>query len=96
MLSQVLCDWIGTEVVFHSPVFLRSCGESSRDLGVSANSAPPMSILKVVAVNKKEKEILGLTDTVPQLLRPKAASRVRASTSESESNKNMSLRVMSE
>jgi hypothetical protein len=22
MLSQVLCDWIGTEVVFHSPVVL--------------------------------------------------------------------------
>jgi hypothetical protein len=26
-------DWIGTEVVFHSPAVLRSCGESSRDLG---------------------------------------------------------------
>ena len=30
MLSQVPGDWIGTEVVFHSPVVLRSCGESSR------------------------------------------------------------------
>ena len=30
MLSQVLCDWIGTEVVFHSLVVLRSRGESSR------------------------------------------------------------------
>ena len=33
MLSQVPCDWIGTEVVFHSPEVLRSGGESSRDLG---------------------------------------------------------------
>ena len=33
MLSQVLHDWIGTEVVFHSPVVLRLRGESSRDLG---------------------------------------------------------------
>jgi hypothetical protein len=33
MLSQVPHDWIGTEVVFHSPVVLRSHGESSRDLG---------------------------------------------------------------
>ena len=33
MLSQVPLDWIGTEVVFHSPVILRSCGESSRDRG---------------------------------------------------------------
>jgi hypothetical protein len=33
MLSQVPCDWIGTEVVFHSPEDLRSQGESSRDLG---------------------------------------------------------------
>jgi hypothetical protein len=31
MLSQVLGDWIGTEVVFHTPVVLRSHGESSRD-----------------------------------------------------------------
>jgi hypothetical protein len=30
MLSQVLWDWIGTEVVFHSPVVLRSREESSR------------------------------------------------------------------
>ena len=30
MLSQVLRDCIGTEVVFHSLVVLRSCGESSR------------------------------------------------------------------
>jgi hypothetical protein len=36
MFSQVPCDWIGTEVVFHSPEVLRSHGESSRDLaGVS-------------------------------------------------------------
>jgi hypothetical protein len=33
MLSQVLHDWFGTEVVFHSPEVLRSPGESSRDLG---------------------------------------------------------------
>ena len=26
-------DWIGTDVVFHSPVILRLHGESSRDLG---------------------------------------------------------------
>ena len=32
MLSHVQRDWIGTEVVFHSPVVLRLCGESSRDL----------------------------------------------------------------
>jgi hypothetical protein len=30
MLSQVLQDLIGREVVFHSPVVLRSRGESSR------------------------------------------------------------------
>ena len=30
MLSQVPCDWIGTEVVFYSPVVLRSRGNSSR------------------------------------------------------------------
>ena len=30
VLSQVPCDWIGTEVVFHSPVVQRSHGESSR------------------------------------------------------------------
>jgi hypothetical protein len=29
VLSQVLRDWIGTEVVFHSLVVLRSRGESS-------------------------------------------------------------------
>ena len=33
MVSRVLHDWNRTEVVFHSPVFLRLCGESSRDLG---------------------------------------------------------------
>jgi hypothetical protein len=33
LFSQVLCDWIGTDIVFHSPVILRSCGESSRDRG---------------------------------------------------------------
>ena len=32
MLSQVLLNWIGTEVVFHSWVVLRLHGESSRDL----------------------------------------------------------------
>jgi hypothetical protein len=30
MLSQVQSDWIGTEVVFHSQVVQRSCGETSR------------------------------------------------------------------
>jgi hypothetical protein len=33
VLSQVLRDWIGTEVVFHSPVVLRSSRESSRGPG---------------------------------------------------------------
>ena len=33
MLSQVPRDWIGTEVVFHSPEVLSSHGESSGDLG---------------------------------------------------------------
>ena len=33
MLSQVPHDWIGTEVVFHSPEVLRSSGESCGDLG---------------------------------------------------------------
>ena len=33
VLPQVPNDWIGTEVVFHSLVVLRSHGESSRDLG---------------------------------------------------------------
>jgi hypothetical protein len=33
MLSQVPHNWIWTEVVFHSPEVLRSCGEPSRDLG---------------------------------------------------------------
>ena len=33
MLSLVQHDWIGTEVVFHSPEVLRSHGESSGDLG---------------------------------------------------------------
>ena len=32
-LSQVPRNWNGTEVVFHSPVILKSHGESSRDLG---------------------------------------------------------------
>ena len=33
LLSQVPRDWIGTEVVFHSPEVLRLSGEPSRDLG---------------------------------------------------------------
>jgi hypothetical protein len=33
LLSQVPHDWIGTHVVFHSPVMLRSRGESSRECG---------------------------------------------------------------
>jgi hypothetical protein len=33
MLSQVPCDWIGMEVLFHSPEVLRSHGDSSRDHG---------------------------------------------------------------
>jgi hypothetical protein len=32
MLSQVLCDWNGTEVVFHSLVVISSRGKSSRDV----------------------------------------------------------------
>jgi hypothetical protein len=32
LLSQVHHNWIGTDV-FHSPVIIRSCGESSRDCG---------------------------------------------------------------
>jgi hypothetical protein len=31
-LMLVLCYWNGIEIVFHSPVVLRSHGESSRDL----------------------------------------------------------------
>jgi hypothetical protein len=34
MLSQVLSDLNGAEVVFHSLVVLRLCGESSMDHGV--------------------------------------------------------------
>jgi hypothetical protein len=33
LLSQACLNWIGTDVVFHSPVILRSCGESSGDCG---------------------------------------------------------------
>jgi hypothetical protein len=33
LLSQVPRNWIGTDVLFHSPVILRSSGESSRDRG---------------------------------------------------------------
>ena len=33
LLSQVLHNWIGTDVVFHSPVILRARGESSGDCG---------------------------------------------------------------
>ena len=33
LLSQAGYNWIGTNVVFHSPVILRSCEESSRDRG---------------------------------------------------------------
>ena len=33
LLSQVTLDWIGTDVVFHLPVILRSSRESSRDCG---------------------------------------------------------------
>ena len=32
-VSGPVHDWIGTEVVFHSPEVLRSRGESSADLG---------------------------------------------------------------
>jgi hypothetical protein len=32
MQSQVLSDWIGAEVVFHSPEVLRSCGVFCGDL----------------------------------------------------------------
>jgi hypothetical protein len=44
-LSQVPCDWIGTEVVFCSWVVLRSHGESSRGptMGVSAYSTPKVT-----------------------------------------------------
>jgi hypothetical protein len=31
MLSQVLRDWIGTDLEFHTQVLLRSSGESSKD-----------------------------------------------------------------
>ena len=33
LLAQVPCDWIGTDVVFLSPVILRLRGESSGDCG---------------------------------------------------------------
>ena len=40
MLSQVLHDWIGTNVVFSSPVILRSCGEKkNKDQSVDT---PPL------------------------------------------------------
>jgi hypothetical protein len=42
MLSKFQRDWNGIEVVFHSPVVLRSRGEFSRELGrgVFASSVP--------------------------------------------------------
>ena len=43
MLSQVPSDWIGTEVVFHSPEVLRSRGECSGYLGASADSGPKVT-----------------------------------------------------
>jgi hypothetical protein len=36
-------DWNGTEDVFHSPVALRSCGESLETLGVSVVTAPKVT-----------------------------------------------------
>jgi hypothetical protein len=33
LLSQARHNWIGTDVVFHSPLILRSCAESSGDQG---------------------------------------------------------------
>ena len=33
LLSQASYNWFGTDVLFHSPVILRSCGESSGDCG---------------------------------------------------------------
>jgi hypothetical protein len=52
MLSQVLSDWIGTEVVFHSPVVLRLRGESSRDLGcvlwLRAQGDPYNSLISII------------------------------------------------
>ena len=48
MLFHVPHDWIGTEVVFHSPEVLRSRGESSRDLRVlhrlSTQGVPVLSL----------------------------------------------------
>ena len=38
MLSQVLCDWNGTEVVFNSQVVLRLRGESSRGYSAIKNN----------------------------------------------------------
>ena len=40
MLSQVPHDWIGTEVVFHSPEVLRSCGDPLGTMGMSADFVP--------------------------------------------------------
>ena len=47
MLSQVLRDWIGTEVVFYSPVVLRSHGESSRDRGGVCRLCPQGDLVLV-------------------------------------------------
>jgi hypothetical protein len=38
--SQILHDWIGAEVVFHSPEVLRSRGWCLKILRVSADSVP--------------------------------------------------------
>ena len=43
LLILVPGDWNGTEDVFHSPVALRSCGESLETLGVSVVTAPKVT-----------------------------------------------------
>jgi hypothetical protein len=50
MLSQVQCNWIVAEVVFHSPEVLRFHGESPEDLGgvhcLHAKGAPVLATYK--------------------------------------------------
>ena len=54
MLSQVPRDWIGTEVVFHSPGVLRYCRESSGDLGVVCQLFAPLNIFYAEHITELE------------------------------------------
>ena len=54
MLSQVLHDWIGAAVVFHSPEVLRSSGECSGDLGVVCQLCAPLNIFYAEHITELE------------------------------------------